>query len=189
LRLQNGYEKKITAFQLSFGIVKLKKELIYDESYSIQHNQVITFENEAEPDLDTRGIEILAVVFDDGTGDGTESAIKDIREYRSGMRIAIKEALPKMQNALSSRKETLASAIERVRSELSALPEIPESSLPYNTKVGIHDQKWRIVHELQMLSEDRLPAHASLSLEEKQELQHAGLARVVDTYRRIIAVL
>lgn len=188
LRLQNGYEKKITAFQLSFGIVTLKRELIYDEKDWIQPNQNITFKNEAEPELDSLGIEILAVVFDDGTSDGSEKAIKEIREYRSGMKTAIKEALPKLQKILSKQKGTLASAIEEVSFGISTLPEIPEPSLPYNTRVGIHDQRWRIVQELQMVSKDRRGL-ASLSLETKQDMQHTGLSGIVDRYKRIIAVL
>ncbi len=188
LRLQNRYDKKITAFQLSFGIVTLKRELIYDEKDWIQPDQIITFKNEAEPELDSRGIEILAVIFDDGTGDGAAKAIKAIREYRSGMKTAIKEALPQLEKILSNQKETLASAIEKVSSGISALPEIPEPSLPYDTRVGIHDQRWRMVQELQMVTKDR-PGQASLSLETKQDMQHTGLSRIVYTYKRIIAVL
>lgn len=189
LRMRNDYDKRITSFQLSYGIVTLKKELIYREADWIGPHQVYSFENEAEPELETRGIGVLALILEDGTSDGDRQAVKELRQYRSGIRIAINEFLPKLQRAIRSRKESLQSAIHDVRSETLGLPELPDASLPYYTRLGIHDQRWRIAEELRILAEDRQPGYDSLSLTKKQELQYGGLSRIVGTYERVLAAL
>jgi len=187
LRLQNRSGKKITAFQLTFGIVKVRRELIYDESEWIPPSEIIVFENEAEPELDILGIGILAVMFDDGTSDGTATAIKEIRKYRSGIRIAIQEVLPRLEKALRSETQTLAKAIESLSAEISALPEIRESSFPYDTRLGIHDERWRIVQELQMT--ERRSSNTMISPEQRQELQQTALSRIVGNCQGIVARL
>jgi hypothetical protein len=159
-------------------------ELIYDESYWIQPDQMVSFEYEAESGLDTKGIEILAVVFDDQTGDGSQEAIRSIREYRSGIKTAIVVAMPRLEETLTGHKQALQSAIERVSSEVSAILETQES-LPYNTRLGIHDQKWRIAQELHQLTQDH-PGHEALSAKEKEDLQQGGLTQAVSKYRRML---
>ncbi|MFY9556036.1 MAG: hypothetical protein WAV47_15100, partial [Blastocatellia bacterium] len=88
LTFRNSYDKKITGFQVSVGHGRVQTDLTLsgDDSYFILPGTTYQRIYAIQDDTGTRGITILAVVFEDGTSDGDSEAIEEIEYYRLGMK-------------------------------------------------------------------------------------------------------
>lgn len=128
LELRNTYDKAITAFRLSFGKVEVTDELSYNKKRIILPNAVFTDEYPIQPTSGDYRLTVLAVVFEDGTGDGDAHAIREITGIRLGKQLAYQHFLNRITALLNSPDSQLSKSLETMRSEIANLPDDPEMS-------------------------------------------------------------
>ncbi|HXU37819.1 MAG TPA: hypothetical protein VN937_15760 [Blastocatellia bacterium] len=192
LTLKNGYEKKITGFQVSVGAGRVQTDLTlggdetnfilpentYQEIYAIQH------------ETDARGITILAVVLEDGTTDGDAEAIEEIEYYRLGMKMERKRVLSLLQGVLKTDDSEIVSALSRVENQVSSPSITQDKTLPYqknrrlyNINFGTSDERMRIAREIHSIIMQR---QDTLHVANQSQSFRLRLLELVEYYERII---
>jgi hypothetical protein len=101
ITLKNTYQKPITGYKLSVGI-----GIQYGER---QNSRILPGDEfrvilPLQPELDTKGVRILAVIFDDETTDGDPLFIKQIKDRRKGASLQRERNLLLLQQAPSVNK-------------------------------------------------------------------------------------
>ena len=183
---KNEYRKSITGFEVSISGMRIQTELTlggdeqqfipsgstYDKTYSVQEN------------LGQNGIQILAVVFDDGTADGDPKYIKEITDYRLGIKLERERVLPMLENILTSKPQTFSKALEELETHMtSVLPSYQQNGKLNNIDLGIRNERRRILSEIKMLR-DKHPN--ALSTEQEINQFRGDLVFVKQMYERII---
>jgi len=196
LTLRNGYDKKITGFQVSVGAGRVQTDLTVggDDAYFILPGSTYQGIYAIQHETDTRGITILAVILEDGTTDGDAEAIEEVECYRLGMKMERKRVLSLLQDALKLDDSEIASALSRVEYQVSSLPVTQDKTQPYeknrrlyNIYFGTRDERMRIVREIQDIIHRH---HPDTSQEVNQSLAfRQGLLGLVEYYKRILAKL
>jgi|GEM_PF-1803406 len=187
LRLKNSYAKRITAFQLSIGGARTKVELVFNESEWITPGTIFELPNEAEPELDTQGIVVLSVIFEDGTSDGDLNSVRELKEYRSGVKVFAKTFLSELEKMPISSSETdTSSMLLKLRSKVSALTENEGPNVPFHVRLGFHDEKSRTLQQLNGIEQHWSRA---TTLEERQQAASSGLAEITARYKTVLTAL
>jgi hypothetical protein len=87
------------------------------------------------------GITVLAVVFEDGTGDGDPRRIKEINDQRYGYKVQILRILVLVENILKSPAADTPTAIDELERQITTLSTEPDNEMPVHSKLGLHNQK------------------------------------------------
>lgn len=158
LKLQNGYKKSITAYQVSIG----NDKTLVDSVLSIHDESVApgSFKNEflafnVDPDLRSKGIVILSVVFDDGTADGSAQSIAEIQDYRLGEQKQIEHlgSFLNSNSTLSTRDHL--DVIRDMEANMLSVSEDTGTEFPKYVQFGILDTKQRLSRQIEEIIAQR----------------------------------
>lgn len=139
LSLRNGYDKNITAYAVSVNRLISEVDFLYSEGEDqvgiapeavyATHAGVARSRN---PDVAAQqGLDIivLAVVFDDKTGDGDPMLIAEILNTRQGSKIQLARIIGLVNRALRPAVKIDDTAFDLLISEISSLPTDSQSSV------------------------------------------------------------
>jgi hypothetical protein len=147
--LRNDYAKTITAYDVSVGSGTIQSQCLTEETDERAFIHPGDTREETYPlqdDVDTLGIRVLAVVFEDKTSDGEQRYIQELQEYRTGLKIEIEGTLRQVKDTLQLSKGELQQAIARLA---SSTPERDEEALPHFVKLGLRDATARVTSRKQ----------------------------------------
>jgi len=154
LSLRNDYAKKITSYELSVGSKITMADYIYSEHEDgvppgniIESHQAI----DLDPELNAKGIAILAVMFEDGTSDGDPVHILEISQYRLGGKMQMERALNTLEKVKALSKDKMTAELSRIKAELK-ISEDQDNALPRYVKFGMEDVKVILSREIERLS-------------------------------------
>ncbi len=167
LVLQNGYGKRITAYEISIG----GTTTLIDAILSTHQDGIAPGDSKEEllpidfdPDIKKVDVAIRAVVFEDGASDGHPEFIKEIQDYRLGEYMQISATLRLLSSASNSLNEESQVALNQAQA--GQLTET--ASLPLYVKFGISDTQKRLSHYIDNIK--KMPLTESKS----------GLAALID---------
>jgi hypothetical protein len=162
LVLKNGYNKRINAFTISIGSTTISNDYVYSDEATApgaQYTFLIPRQYPAPGQLGASTLNILAVIFDDGTGDGEGRRISDIIDNRSGKKIQLRRILPLLQKALKASDDDLLNALDELTLSVSTLPELSDSHIPENTLTGARSSKRGFLKIIQAMKQSRLSSN------------------------------
>lgn len=153
--LRNDYLKIITAYKVAVGSGTIATETIPEQEpdnfVPFRPGEMREEMYPLQTDVDTLGIKILAVLFDDKTSDGVPQYVREIQEYRLGEKLGIEQALKLLDGIAESSEAEIPLMLRKVQAHLSAHSEDEEKPLPHFAKVGFHDARARIVGNLNLM--------------------------------------
>lgn len=145
LVLQNGYDKRITAYEISIG----STTTLIDAILSTHQDGIAPGDSKDEllpidfdPDIKKVDVAIRAVIFEDGASDGNPESIKEIQDYRLGEYMQISVTLRLLSSASNSLNEASQIALDQARAGLLTKTD----SLPLYVRFGISDTQKRLSH-------------------------------------------
>lgn len=154
LTLRNDYDKKITSYELSLGSKVTMADYLYSEREDgiapgtiVENYQAI----DIDPELRTKGVSILAVMFEDGTSDGDPAHIQEITQYRLGGKMQIERALAALEKVKSLPKNKMIAELRRMNTELTSSEE-HNDALPRYVTFGMNDVNIILSREVERLS-------------------------------------
>jgi hypothetical protein len=180
ISLKNNYTKNINGYVIGIGAGgKLTVDLtignraitpgeVAEERIPISNLRMSSEGGEPHP-----SITILAVLFEDGTGEGAAPAIAEIKEKRAGTKIQLKRILPLIQNLLSPAGSSKLITLDRLKEQIASLPEGGEDATSSHAKKGFRSAKEDALMNLQNLEQ------SDMGLQE-------GLARIKATIEKRI---
>lgn len=195
LTLKNGYSKNINGYTVTQGLdtstsarVSIEEDFIFGdkliapgETYVVripisEHAPASGSVYQQEQDIN-----VAAVIFDDGTGDGDSNVIKRTKERRRGERIQLEHILPLFQAVLDSQDADLPAAVDNLESRIASLPKIAENELSPSVKSGLQGVKEMLLQAAQTLKRN------------SQRLSHLNLreelTKVTSHYEKVKAKL
>lgn len=150
--LRNDYPKIVTAYKVAVGSGTIASECVSvedtDDVLPLRPGEMREEIYPLQADVDTLGIKVLAVVFDDKTSDGAPQYVQEIQEYRLGLGIGINHAVELLDAILRLPETELPKALGALQVELSPHSGRDEKVLPHFVKVGIGDVGTRIARDL-----------------------------------------
>ena len=161
ITFQNNYSKRITGFEVSVGGMRVQTELTLggDEGQFISPGGSYQEAYSAQQGLDRHGVQILAVVFDDGSGDGDTKYIKEITDYRFGMQVERQRVLALLEEVLKATDEHIPQALEELESNLSfGIASTSQNSTLDNVGLGTRNERRRTLEEISMLKKNHQDA-------------------------------
>ncbi|MEK6410526.1 MAG: hypothetical protein AABN34_26680 [Acidobacteriota bacterium] len=170
LTYKNNYSKSITGFEVATGGMRIQTELILggDEHQFISPGNTFQKAYAAQEGLDRDGIQILAVVFDDGSSDGDIRYIKEITDYRLGMKTERQRVLALLEQVINSKTQSISMALEALEAQVSStIPSTQQNSRLDNVGLGIRNERRRMLDEIRMLKDK----HQHAQLDEGEALQ------------------
>ena len=151
--LRNDYEKTIisyivatsrhTTMQTDYGFS--------DESKGIAPRAIEDWRETTTLQMLSDGITILAVVFEDGTGDGEPQRVKEIKDQRYGYKVQISRILLLIENILKSPVADTPTAIDELESQITSLSTEPDDETLEHSKLGLHNQKESTLRDVEEL--------------------------------------
>lgn len=109
-----------------------------------------------------QSITILAVLFTDGTGDGSPQVIAEVKDRRAGARIQLKRILSLIQASLTSPETNRQTALDKLKMQIDALSEEPEAGMSSNSRAGLRSVKEDTLARLQGLEQSTSPLQEEL---------------------------
>jgi ElaB/YqjD/DUF883 family membrane-anchored ribosome-binding protein len=191
LELRNAYSKPITGYQIYVGGKTIQTELLVNNDPQIVlpgasvHKQYPDRE-----EIRRQGITILAVLFDDHTGDGDPHYLKRLLQYREGMKMQRLRALDALQKVLDSGVTNLIEALEQVMSEIPTLSNEEMKQLPWQVQFGIKDEKTRLQRVTRTLfNELRQSQNLKETAPIPAHLQYQKASSFIEKYKKTIEML
>jgi hypothetical protein len=151
---KNDYSKSITGFEVSIGGMRVQTELILggDEQQFILPGNTFQKAYAAQEGLDRHGIQILAVVFDDGSSDGDIAYIKEITDYRLGMKNERQRVLALLEQVMRSKDQNISTALGDLETDISStIAATQQDSRLDNVGLGIRNERRRMLDEIRIL--------------------------------------
>lgn len=151
---KNDYSKTITGFEVSVGGMRVQTELILggDELEFISPGKTFQKAYAAQEGLDLDGMQILAVVFDDGSSDGDIRYIKEITDYRLGMKTERQRVLALLEQVITSKTQIISTALAELETDISsAFQSSPQDNRLDNVGLGIRNERSRMLDEIRIL--------------------------------------
>ena len=155
LTLRNGYDKWINGIEISMVNVGIHEELGSTREHNIPPGGTYTTALPIQPHTDTDGIEIAAVIFEDGTADGNLEFVKPVQEQRSGERAQYKRALALIQKHLAEPDADTVEGLDRLESQLQSLPVHEESGKRSDYEIGLEQARNLLVVRMQFIREQQ----------------------------------
>ncbi len=156
LTYKNDYSKRITGFEVSIGGMRIQKELILggDEQQFISPGNTFHETYSAQVGLDRDGIQILAVVFDDGGSDGDIRYIKEITDYRLGMKTERQRVVALLEQVITSKTQKISTALGELETDISSnIPSTQQDSRLDNVGLGVRNERRRMLEEIRILKD------------------------------------
>ena len=147
LILRNDYNKSITAYEVSIGSTRTMIDTFFsmhDESIRPGQSKEELLAINIDPELEKKGIVILAVIFEDGTTDGSLESIKDIQDYRLGEKMQMDHILSLSDEALNTPTDEMQRALNKIKTNMLTMPEASAANLSMFVKFGIDDTRGRM---------------------------------------------
>lgn len=144
--LRNGYPRPITGYKFSVGI-----SIDYSERLNakwIEPGGEIKEFLPLQLGLDTEGIKILAVIFDDESTDGDPRFVREIHDRREGARIQRGRTLSHLKRIMNSGDVDLLTAVSSFESELGPLSVEESANLSADKIAGLSSERYMILKEL-----------------------------------------
>ena len=189
LTLQNGYDKWINGIEISMVNVGIHEELGSTREHNIPPGGTYELVLGIQEHTDTDGIEIAAVIFEDGTADGNLEFVKPVQEQRLGERVQYKRALALIQKHLAEPDANTVEGLDRLESQLQSLPVDEESGKRGDYIYGLKQARNLLVVRMQFIREHRGQSVQSL-LNYKNNPQsfsiRTELNNVFNEFRKIV---
>jgi hypothetical protein len=151
---KNDYSKTITGFEVSVGGMRIQTELILggDERQFIFPGNTFQKAYAAQEGLERDGIQILAVVFDDGSNDGEIRYVKEITDYRLGMKTERQRVLTLLEQVITSKNQDISTELGELETGISSTaPSTQQESRLDNVELGIRNERRRMLDEIRIL--------------------------------------
>ena len=189
LTLQNGYDKWINGIEISMVNVGIHEELGSIREHNIPPGGTYELVLGIQEHTDTDGIEIAAVIFEDGTADGNLEFVKPVQEQRLGARVQYKRALALIQKHLAEPDADTAEGLDRLESQLQSLSVREESGKKIDYEIGLEQARNLLVVRMQSIREHRGQSVQSL-LNYKNNPQsfsiHTELNNIFNEFRKLV---
>jgi hypothetical protein len=156
LTLKNNYNKTITAYAISAGDHSHNLHELPDEEVMTPgstRDQVVSL-----PPEQKNHITVLAVVFNDRTGDGDGSVVKEINDYRLGKKTQYGHIVPLLNKLLAASDNEFETALQEAKVAIDGLPSGSEQELSHFVIAGLRDAKASILLDLEDLNQVRRSA-------------------------------
>jgi hypothetical protein len=156
LTYKNDYSKSITGFEVSISGMRVQTELILggDEQQFVSPGNTFREAYSAQVGLDRDGIQILAVVFYDGSSDGDIRYIKEITDYRLGMKTERQRVLALLEQVITSKNQKISTALGELETDISStIPSTQQDSRLDNVGLGIRNERRRVLDEIRILKD------------------------------------
>jgi hypothetical protein len=154
LTYKNDYSKSITGFEVSISGMRVQTELILggDEQQFVSPGNTFREAYSAQVGLDRDGIQILAVVFYDGSSDGDIRYIKEITDYRLGMKTERQRVLALLEQVITSKNQNISTKLGELETDISSTtPSTQQDSRLDNVGLGIRNERRRMLDEIRIL--------------------------------------
>lgn len=153
--LRNVSGKAITGYEVGVGIGTVQKDMLTaDEPHMLPPGGVTKDTYAIQAELETRGVTVLAAIFEDGTTGGEPSAVQDINQYRLGVKIQCDYSVKLLRTLAALSDSEFATESKRIRSRLPALSSADEGDLAPSVKMGYRYQRDLTLHQMQDLLSD-----------------------------------
>ncbi|HEU4387493.1 MAG TPA: hypothetical protein VFV34_06830 [Blastocatellia bacterium] len=143
LALRNDYNKTITAYEFRVGITGTLVETFTNgikvgiqPGESIEKLEAI----DLDPGSDKLGVQIRAVIFEDGTGDGNARLVQEIRDVRTGEVIQLEHFTSSLRKFSSSAGVRDFSQLLKTKTLLNE-EDAAYQTLPEATKSGMRNMR------------------------------------------------
>jgi hypothetical protein len=154
--LRNVSHKNINGYKIGIADgFQVTKDLALANEV-IKPNDTDQFRIAISPD-DKLDINILSVIFDDGTTDGDPNAAAELTNKRLGMQVQLGRIISLLQSELASPDANTLTVLDRLKSHAASLPVKSDGLLPSDSEVELHGMKDMFLTELEEL---RLRQHA-----------------------------
>ena len=152
LTVRNDYGKNVTAFVISPGTYTLTVDLDRNDNRIAPSETYIT-EFTLSPEatgapVREHIVKILAVVFDDKTGDGDSTIVGGVLDLRQGRRSQLLAILPYMRAVLNSSDAALSQTLAAAETAIGNLPKHSTGDVSHESDAGRHNAKEKILLEL-----------------------------------------
>jgi hypothetical protein len=168
ITLHNYSDKVITAYQFLIGSTRVTGDLAYHKKSLILPGTERDMTYTLNPSVMERGISVLAVVFEDMTGDGDFNAIKEIDETRLGKAKAYSYFFSRIQSLSMVRDSDLFDSLQTIKQQIISIPE--SEDMPVNVRYGFHNGKQDIVEEIEAIRPKEERAKIDLLKERFQQI-------------------
>lgn len=149
VELRNDYNKPITGYQVGVGSGTVRTELLLSDTITaLAPGAVIQRIYDARPELDRRGLVVLAVLFDDHTGDGDTDYVETFLRYRTGMKMQRQQTIQALQKALSSSAIDMLQQVDHLVSESFRLLDKDMERLPIDVQLEIKQERRRLLRNI-----------------------------------------
>jgi hypothetical protein len=156
---KNGYNKTINAFTLSGGSNSGVQVDFTNSDTAIAPGATYNYRTAAaslEPSVSAvkpLNLTVLAVVFEDGTSDGEANAIADVKNRRSGEKVALARIIPLLDQTLAASDADLPAALDRLKAQISSL--FPDSEQGQSPEIagGILHGKGDVLGDIERLKQ------------------------------------
>lgn len=189
LTLKNGYRKGINGVEFSMVNVGIHKELGFSHENIIPPGGTCVIELPIQEHTDTDGIEIAAVIFEDGTADGNLEFVKPVEEQRLGERTQFKRALALIQKQLTEPNAETIEGLNSLESHLQSLPVHEGDGKRKDYEIGLEQAKKLLVVTIQMIRERQNQSAQSLPNNQNNQPNisiRAELTILINEYKKIV---
>ncbi len=148
--LRNDYPKTITRYTIAIAEEITGAEMLNGNDENLRRPGDLWEQRFAiQMDIDTLGLKVLAVIFDDRSTDGDPEYVKKIRRWRLGMKMQRERALELVTSALAVKDDRQRSIVIRdLESQLSPLSQEEIERLPSEVRSGILGERNRILRQI-----------------------------------------
>jgi hypothetical protein len=149
---KNVYDKTITAFVVTTSIITPFSQSTITEDFIANENSYIrpggSYTNFfSVRELTEAGITILAIIFEDGTGDGDAGEIRRIIETRTGIAKVYNYFQPKIREMLDSAADNQKQeSLESLKAQIIAFPRVDNGMGHVNS--GVTDGKRELLTKI-----------------------------------------
>lgn len=186
LTVRNGYDKPVVAYsfrQLDDSIPKTDISGIKTDGATIGWKLAPDQTDVTRLSVAAKGEAVLilmAVLLEDGTGDGDADELAYLKNYRAGVKQAYQQIVPMLRQASASNKTDNADAmLQSLKNEIEAIPQ--GNLLLTDFPVGVHDAKERVAFEIKEL-EERLRSGRELDY-------RTGIRKILSLFEAYLAQL
>jgi hypothetical protein len=148
--LRNKTGKAITAYDIAVGIIHTQPDLLAsDEPKMLPPRGVIRDTYGMQAELETRGVTIMAAIFEDGSTAGDPEAIHDMTQWRQGIQIQCNYSIKLLRESSAAPDSEIIAKANQIESRLAALSDEEENALPGLIRQGYRYQVDLTRHQLQ----------------------------------------
>ena len=148
ISLKNNSNKAVDGLQMRLGDVAVQTEFLdTDITFPAGSVHEETYPN--QQDSTNRGITILCVTFEDGSSEGDQKYLKQIRDKRFGETMQTQRALVLINQALT-RSNVNIDNLEKLNRDISSLPVRDDDySDNYDILLGLQDRRALLISQIE----------------------------------------